>query len=52
MGKFTNDSKLLLEYVGGKENINAVSHCVTRMLLCAGGSIKSRRRKNRIHSKC
>ena len=31
MGKFTNDSKLLLEYVGGKENINAVSHCVTRM---------------------
>ncbi len=31
MGKFTNDAKLLLEYVGGKENINAVSHCVTRM---------------------
>lgn len=31
MGKFTEDTKLLLEYVGGKENINAVSHCVTRM---------------------
>ncbi|HJC36771.1 MAG TPA: PTS system trehalose-specific EIIBC component [Candidatus Merdibacter merdavium] len=31
MGKFTEDAKLLLEYVGGKENINAVSHCVTRM---------------------
>ena len=31
MGKYTNDAKLLLEYVGGKENIAAVSHCVTRM---------------------
>lgn len=31
MGKFTGDSKKLLEYVGGKENIAAVSHCVTRM---------------------
>lgn len=31
MGKFENDAKLLLEYVGGKENIKAVSHCVTRM---------------------
>lgn len=31
MGKFEKDAKDLLEYVGGKENINAVSHCVTRM---------------------
>lgn len=31
MGKFTGDSKKLLEYVGGRENIAAVSHCVTRM---------------------
>ena len=31
MRKFENDAKLLLEYVGGKENIRAVSHCVTRM---------------------
>lgn len=31
MAKFTNDSKKLLEYIGGKENINAVTHCVTRM---------------------
>lgn len=30
-GKFTGDSKKLLEYVGGRENIAAVSHCVTRM---------------------
>ena len=31
MGKYTNDAKELLQYVGGKENIAAVSHCVTRM---------------------
>lgn len=31
MGKFTEDSRKLLQYVGGKENIAAVSHCVTRM---------------------
>ena len=31
MGKFENDSKELLKYVGGSENISAVTHCVTRM---------------------
>ncbi|MCR4567823.1 MAG: PTS system trehalose-specific EIIBC component [Pseudobutyrivibrio sp.] len=31
MGKFTEQSKQLLEYVGGQDNIAAVSHCVTRM---------------------
>lgn len=31
MGKFENDAKELLKYVGGKENISAVTHCVTRM---------------------
>ncbi len=31
MGKYTNDAKELLQLVGGKENIAAVSHCVTRM---------------------
>lgn len=31
MGKFENDAKKLLTYVGGKENISAVTHCVTRM---------------------
>ncbi len=31
MGKYQQDCKELLEYVGGKENIAAVSHCVTRM---------------------
>lgn len=30
-GKFTEDSRKLLAYVGGRENIAAVSHCVTRM---------------------
>lgn len=31
MSKFTEDAKLLLEYIGGKDNIKAVTHCVTRM---------------------
>ncbi len=31
MGKFHDDAAKLLEYVGGKENINAITHCVTRM---------------------
>jgi len=31
MSKFTADATKLLELVGGKSNINAVTHCVTRM---------------------
>ena len=31
MGKYESDVKALLRYVGGKENIQAVSHRVTRM---------------------
>lgn len=31
MGKYQQDAARLLELVGGKENIAAVSHCVTRM---------------------
>lgn len=31
MEKFQEDVRMLLDYVGGKENIQAVSHCVTRM---------------------
>lgn len=31
MGKYTEDAKQLLALVGGKENISAVSHCITRM---------------------
>ena len=31
MAKYTEDAKKLLELVGGKANIQAVSHCMTRM---------------------
>lgn len=31
MGKFEKDAKELLQAVGGKENISAVTHCATRM---------------------
>lgn len=31
MGKYEKDARALLQLVGGKENIAAVSHCMTRM---------------------
>ena len=31
MGKFKEDATELLAAIGGKENIAAVSHCITRM---------------------
>lgn len=31
MGKFEKAAKTLLEAIGGKENVSAVSHCATRM---------------------
>lgn len=31
MGKYEQDSKELLGYIGGRENIQAVTHCITRM---------------------
>ena len=31
MSKFEKDAKLLTEYIGGKENVAAVTHCATRM---------------------
>lgn len=31
MGKYTEDSKEMLTLIGGKSNIAAVSHCITRM---------------------
>ena len=31
MAKYTEDVRQLLELIGGKENIQAVSHCMTRM---------------------
>ncbi|PLS17194.1 PTS trehalose transporter subunit IIBC [Bacillus sp. M6-12] len=31
MGKYTDPAKELLEYIGGKDNVAAVTHCATRM---------------------
>lgn len=33
MGKYNQDATKLLELVGGKENIAAVSHCMTECAL-------------------
>ncbi len=31
MGKYAEDARQLLKLIGGRENISAVSHCMTRM---------------------
>lgn len=31
MGKYTEDAKALLQFVGGRQNISAVTHCITRL---------------------
>ena len=31
MGKFEQEAKDLLQAIGGKENVTAVTHCATRM---------------------
>lgn len=41
MGKYTEDSRELLELVGGKDNIAAVSHCMTRMRFVLGDPKKA-----------
>ena len=41
MGKYTEDAKELLKLVGGKENIAAVSHCMTRMRFVLGDPAKA-----------
>lgn len=45
MGKYIDDSKELLEYVGGKENISAVTHCVTRMRFVLKDTSKANKEK-------
>lgn len=41
MGKYTEDAKELLKLVGGRENIAAVSHCMTRMRFVLGDPKKA-----------
>ena len=45
MGKYIDDSKELLKYVGGKENISAVTHCVTRMRFVLKDTTKADKEK-------
>lgn len=52
MGKYIDDSKALLEYVGGKENISAVTHCVTRMRFVLKDTSKADKEKNRSIKMC
>lgn len=41
MGKFENEAKDLLDAIGGKENVTAVSHCATRMRFVLGDDKKA-----------
>ena len=41
MGKYTADARELLALVGGKENIAAVSHCMTRIRFVLGDPKKA-----------
>lgn len=41
MGKFEQDAKTLLDAVGGKENVTAVTHCATRMRFVLGDPKKA-----------
>ena len=48
MGKFENDAREMLRLVGGKENIAALPHCVTRMrCTCHRGAAGS---KGQLHA--
>ena len=49
MGKYTEDAKELLQYVGGKENIGAVAHCMTRMRFVLNDPKKADISKKTIH---
>ena len=41
MGKFEKEAKELLDAIGGKENVTAVSHCATRMRFVLGDGKKA-----------
>ena len=41
MGKFEKEAKELLDAIGGKENVTAVSHCATRMRFVLGDDKKA-----------
>ena len=41
MGRYAEDAKELLRLVGGRENIAAVSHCMTRMRFALADPVKA-----------
>ena len=41
MGKFEKEAQDLLDAIGGKENVTAVSHCATRMRFILGDGKKA-----------
>ena len=45
MGKYHEEAKQLLSYIGGKENVAAVSHCATRMRFVLNDPVKAQEEK-------
>lgn len=41
MGKFSNEAKQLLAFLGGRENISAATHCMTRLRLVLADPAKA-----------
>ena len=40
MANFEKDAKALLEHIGGSDNINAATHCATRMRFALKDQVK------------
>lgn len=45
MNKFANEARLLLDYIGSKENVYSVSHCATRMRFVLNNNDKASKEK-------
>lgn len=45
MGKFEKEAKALLDAIGGKENVSAVTHCATRMRFVLNDDAKADKKK-------
>ncbi len=45
MGKFEKQAQELLDAIGGKENISAVTHCATRMRFVLNDDAKADKKR-------
>lgn len=48
MGKFEKQAKELLDAIGGKENVAAVTHCATRMRFVLNDDAKADKKESKL----